>query len=336
MRRAYIGLAGPLAYDYKNQADRPHAADLDAPNAILEDSLGLLMLYDELVFLSPQLCPQDMRQLPYVKFLNSRPGFASTFRHAIGLAEARYDLKDPRDTSFRNPIEPYEPALMTVTGQPFRVSRDEARFIPDNHTHGFHVADDLVVSASSLNFRSVLTDWITCDLFSLSDHDLIVNSATSAFYEVLSRRESSKGSVLAVGHRLIAQRLPNYLRKTGPYDPCLEELRNHPFIEEARNHLTEIVRSATTGEVDKFAKAISAEALRARNDVFRRHLKGANEYWVTGRAVLTEAAGLIIPGVGLLNELVAARNAERERAQLRWAGFVCDLHDLPGGECRIT
>jgi hypothetical protein len=287
------------------------------------------MFYDELVFLSPQLCPQNMRQLPYVKYLNSRPGFSTIFRQAMERAASRYELEhDPRDSHFRSAVETYKPALMKLTGQPFRVHRDQARFIPDNHTHGFHVADDFVVSGSSLHFQNVLTDWITCDLFGLSDHDLIVNSATSVFYEVVSRRTPGHERVVAVGHRLIARRLPNYLYETGPYHPCLEDLRNHPFVEEARKHLTEIISSAPDVEVDKFANAITAEAFKVRDNVFRKYLKGANEYWVIGRAVLTEAAGLVVPGVGLVNELVAERNAQRERANLRWAGFVCDLDDV--------
>ena len=41
-RIAFLGLSGPIAYDYKNKLDAVY------PNPILEAPLGLMVLYDEL------------------------------------------------------------------------------------------------------------------------------------------------------------------------------------------------------------------------------------------------------------------------------------------------
>lgn len=68
IRTAFIGLSGPIAYDYKNVGDKIHPVETSAPNPILEDSLGLMAFYDEIHFLAPQLCPRNMRDLPYVRF----------------------------------------------------------------------------------------------------------------------------------------------------------------------------------------------------------------------------------------------------------------------------
>ena len=76
MRRAFIGLSSPLAYDYKPRLPLVDPRDGSSPNPILEDAMGLLLFYDELVFLSRHLCPADMRSLDYVSFLTDRPGFA--------------------------------------------------------------------------------------------------------------------------------------------------------------------------------------------------------------------------------------------------------------------
>jgi len=61
---AYIGLSGPVCYDYKNSLNRKY------PNPILEAPLGLMILYDEVVFLDEAVCPKSMRKLEFVKFLS--------------------------------------------------------------------------------------------------------------------------------------------------------------------------------------------------------------------------------------------------------------------------
>lgn len=70
MRRAYIGLSTPIGYDYKNQATKTKADTYSSPNPILDSPFGLLLLFDELVFLTRSLCPENMRRLPYVSFLD--------------------------------------------------------------------------------------------------------------------------------------------------------------------------------------------------------------------------------------------------------------------------
>lgn len=93
-RRAYIGISGPLAYDYKNQGDKFDSRESSAPNPLLEDSLGLLICYDELVFLSPHLCPRNMRELPYISYLNDRVDFSEVFPVALEQADSLYAVPE--------------------------------------------------------------------------------------------------------------------------------------------------------------------------------------------------------------------------------------------------
>ena len=69
-RHAYVGLSGPLLYDYEVQAERGPADLVSSPNPILDSPFGLLLLYDDIWFLTRSLCPQNMRELPYVHFLD--------------------------------------------------------------------------------------------------------------------------------------------------------------------------------------------------------------------------------------------------------------------------
>jgi hypothetical protein len=329
MRRAYVGLSGPLAYDYKNQFDRVDARDGSSPNPLLEDSLGLMVLYDEIVFLSPQLCPHNMRELPFVKFLNSRPDFAPKFQRVLERAQQRHEDQGEIDRNFRSPFDKFRPAVQTMTGQRYYMAaRDELRFITDNHTHTFFVAPDMGVVGNSARFHNVLVDWITREVFELGDCDLISNSAASVYYEALSLEVPNPISPAAVAHRLVVRRLPNYLEESGPYHPCMEELRNHEYIVDARKYLTELVQSGTSRDVDEASVRITNVAQEMRKRFFRKHLEKSNEYFVVGKVGASELAGVFIPGVGALQELIAERNAEKEKSQLRWAGFVCDLQDF--------
>jgi hypothetical protein len=65
-RLAYVGLSGPIAYDYKNKLN------WQTPNPILEAPLGLMVLYDEIVFLDLIVCPKSMQKLDFVKFLTDK------------------------------------------------------------------------------------------------------------------------------------------------------------------------------------------------------------------------------------------------------------------------
>ena len=42
----------------------------DSPNPIIESPLGLMIFYDEILFLCRSICPENMRNLPYVKFVD--------------------------------------------------------------------------------------------------------------------------------------------------------------------------------------------------------------------------------------------------------------------------
>lgn len=69
-RTAYIGISYPLLYDYRHQADKSSNDLLDSPNPIIESPLGLMIFYDEILFLCKSVCPNNMRNLPYVKFVD--------------------------------------------------------------------------------------------------------------------------------------------------------------------------------------------------------------------------------------------------------------------------
>ena len=61
---AYVGKAVPVGWDYAREDT------VGIPNPVLESVLGLLLCYDEIWFPSREFCPEDMRDLSYIKFID--------------------------------------------------------------------------------------------------------------------------------------------------------------------------------------------------------------------------------------------------------------------------
>ncbi|GHB88630.1 hypothetical protein GCM10010306_099660 [Streptomyces umbrinus] len=79
-RRAFLGRFAPAFYDEAN----PHQVyGHDRPNAVLENAVGLMLCYDELWFLSRDLCPADMQELDFVRFVSDNAELSKTAREAF-------------------------------------------------------------------------------------------------------------------------------------------------------------------------------------------------------------------------------------------------------------
>ena len=72
MRIAYVGLSTPLFYDYHFPATKAPSDLSSSPNPILDSSFGIMLLFDEIWFLCRSLCPDNMRSLSYVKFMDEQ------------------------------------------------------------------------------------------------------------------------------------------------------------------------------------------------------------------------------------------------------------------------
>lgn len=186
------------------------------------------------------------------------------------------------------------------------------------------------MTGSSTWFKNVLLDWITKDAFGLQDCDVISNSGNHVFYSHLTDRPADNAPRVGIAQHLIAQRIPNYLTPAGPYHESLEELRNHRFLEDMRRYLDGLLLTNDRLELKRVSEELVRLAHEHRDRIFRRFLAEANEYWVIGKAAITDTAGLLLPGIGTVRELITASQRKKERQELRWAGFITDLNlDVP-------
>jgi hypothetical protein len=89
-RIAYVGASGPIKYDYK------HTLNSGYPNPILESPLGLMAVYDEIVFLHESICPKTMQKLDFIRFLSDREDIQDYETCAAGslFQHCRYNNQD--------------------------------------------------------------------------------------------------------------------------------------------------------------------------------------------------------------------------------------------------
>jgi hypothetical protein len=143
MRIAYAGLSTPVAYDYQHTADKAPADRISSPNPILFGATGMMLLFDEIWFISKSMCPQSMRALNFVRFLDEDGGLTKdNFASFIeGLSEQRQFFPHSLDGAFTDK----EGFKKIQSG--FLNSHD---FRWDNHTHKLEIlGQDLYANSGS-------------------------------------------------------------------------------------------------------------------------------------------------------------------------------------------
>jgi len=131
-RVAFVGLSTPLFYDYQNPANRAVTDIRSSPNPVLDSPFGLFLLFDEIWFLCRSLCPHNMRNLPYVKFLDETGRLPLLSEFESKASDLVKNIKaDPQFNKQREKF--YESFRMYwETVRRVGIYWDVA---PDNHTH---------------------------------------------------------------------------------------------------------------------------------------------------------------------------------------------------------
>lgn len=336
-RTAYVGLCGPLAYNwarfkYRDITDEDYdIVENSFPHPILEGALGLITLYDNIVFLSEALCPLNMKWLPYVSYLSWRPDFDEKFARVHQAATRK---KQELEACFPFPhlqLPSFDAAVASVlagvsdeadrTLYDIRPRNRPLRLGNDNH-------NELQVMGDSTWLPNAIVDVMTVRAFELENCEIVTNSSSRAAFRCLRPSPGTSSDALGIGHHLILPRLPDYLHVEGPYHRCLEELRNHIYISETREFLDDLLRDGTDKEIAEVAKEVTATALRIRERVFLQAMAGRPEYWTVAKVGLKEAAGLVVPGFGFLSDMWGAAASERAAKDIRWSAFVVAASEL--------
>lgn len=312
-RIAYLGISYPLLYDYVHMARSTQNDLSDSPNPIIESPLGLMILYDELWFLCESLCPNNMRKLPYVKFVDRMfpdiyLGGADEFHTGITFERG------------------WEVSLSY--GDILRLMKLERWNGLDNHTHGLEISD-IKISANSSEDKFLLDLYVLSALQEQSSDT--IELVSNSLHRLKNVPEINKEATLT--EKILIRDIPNYLTVDGPYHECMEELRGHEYLRDFRKWIIENHDTITKKEIEEMSESVQRTMQEAEKREFRNYLernKGVTFWRTSGQTIFNTIRGVKCPLISVADAMcgITLKGKEAVRAKgERWQGFVMDAQE---------
>ncbi|HYX73041.1 MAG TPA: hypothetical protein VE732_09740 [Nitrososphaera sp.] len=317
MRIAFVGLSTPMFYDYKSPASKAPSDIVDSPNPVLDTPFGLFLLYDEIWFLCRSLCPENMRELRYVRFLDESgmlpqiddihvPPLHKTIESDPALAERYNRFFDSR------------PDYMETVKR-IGIDWDAA---PDNHTHGLQVGN--IRAGGNSSIENVLFDIEVITRLGRTDIELITNSFTQGWFDA-PNNPIIRASLAEI---LVIDNIPNYLSSKGPYHPCIDEARENSFLKNYRAWVIDRSAHADVKELSDVKKEVEATIQRAQDEIFLKYLDPKTQYFSAGKTIAGAAADLAIPYLSTVTSIAEGIHNYFETKDRRWQGFIVSTRQL--------
>lgn len=311
MHRAYVGFSTPVGYDYLNQASKVSNDNQSSPNPILVGVTGLTVLFDEIWFACRSLCPESMRKLEYVRFVDEKyPQLEFDIQRAHDVYRSlRYDV----------PISELHPK-----GYSHFIERYYGAGHPDNHTHGLNFLNHML--NGNPNFFSLVLDLIILDQLD-EGYTLCLNGLTRkmTFPEGLDwiRDDQADEAIRLADRALTISSIYDITGPKGPYHPVLEELRGHEFVKSFRNW----ARGKHSSLHNRSTEAIVEELNGVTQDFEQNALRaaiGKGSLKETSIAVGEGFALDLVPGASTLKAALDAYHSTRSAPKNRLSAYVAE------------
>jgi len=307
-RIGYVGLSTPSFYDYRNPASRAPSDDYSSPNPIIEGAFGALLLYDELWFLCRSLCPENMRSLPYVKFLDEASQVPEVDPEWLPEPDQMFDLA--AIAAFQTSSAAYNEVK-----QQARVNWDAAA---DNHTHGLNISG-LLLHGSSWEIKNVVFDMLLAERLP-QEVELVTNSFTSRLFKT----EASVRDKLVLSEILVLESVPQFLTPRGPYHPSIEEVRENSYLKQFRNWIQTEARIASRKDIAEVKAEVETKLAESQQRIFLKYLDPKHSYKSYAETMLNVGMDALIPGSSTVKDLIGQLSEERQKQGLRWQGFILE------------
>lgn len=308
MRKAFIGSSSPILYDYAEKASKAPSDLSSSPNPILESPFGILLMFDEIYFLCRSFCPENMRNLPYVHFMDEEGLLPN-------LTDLNYD-------KIRSEVEAQKTAgILKYDNRPTHIELLEEWGLDwvkraDNHTHGLKFGG--IESGGNQDLHNLVFDQLVLKKIGDSEFELITNTLTDHY---LSTEQSSYRNNY-FSELIVVNDIPNYLTPKGPYHPCIEEVRENKYLKEFRKWVLAQKIPADKKEIKDIQNEVENVIRQAQKDIFLKYLDEKNHYKTIGKAAIGDAVGCFIPGIGTLGACVEENKKEKQKQEIKWQGFV--------------
>ncbi len=314
MRKAFIGLSTPIGFDYRNQASRTCSDTGSSPNPILDSPFGLMLLFDELVFLTRSLCPENMRSLPFVTFLDEQKLLPDITEEQI---------ESVCKTAWKNEFSgSYQKISFEDMLENAGVTLDSNKGI-DNHSHGLKIGSILQkqANASADNFA---IDLLICSKINDPNIELIANSRIQPSFE--ASQQVSYGQ-LRLTELLVIENIPNYLTQKGPYHPVIDQVRENQYLRDFRKWVSETKQVTSAAEIKELKQNVEHALQEAQDKVFLKYLDQNRHYQSVGKALIGDLFGLVFPFTGTVSALAEA-GIDVTATKQHWQGFLIGSRNL--------
>ncbi len=303
-RIAYIGLSYPLFYDYENQAKSADNDLISSPNPIIESPLGLMILYDELWFLCESLCPNNMRNLPYVKFVD---------KEIVGLNFEGVDkFIDENIVAYKDTGEFYSDI--------WHEKREEIKFgMLDMHTHSLNICG-INTNANCGLKQDLLFDAYVVQMLQFKV-DKSIELVTNSMLNLADGKIANKESELV--EKIIIPNVPNYLSEEGPYHEAIEELRNDSFLVDFRKWIIEEREQIKIKECNEIKNEVNNAIQQKKEELFNKYIN--YNIYQYNESVAKTLIGTAIAPIGMcfaLSDHLNETTKLLEVSSTRWQGFV--------------
>lgn len=313
MRRAYIGFSSPIGFDYKNEADRTVNDSGSSPNPILYGTTGLLVLFDEIWFACESLCPQNMRTLPYVYFLDKK-------RSGDGIDWAAIDLLSRSSSSADSPSlnDMFREGYSEVE----RYAVKDARY--DNHTHGLQALG--IPTNGNPSFDNLLRDLAIVEAYHELDLSPVFNPLTVKYLlpsDIAYQEkpgETGLTSMEVTTGILTVPGLKDLASPEGPYHPAYEHLRTNIYVKDFRNWVDQEAHRWHNREPDEIISDLRHEIHSFNNSTLAKEVapEGLREVAVElGTSSLLD----LIPGSATVHKAIAIGKGNRKKSKARWLAY---------------
>lgn len=319
MRRIFVGCSGFIGFDVGREVPHPVGSGR-VRNPILFGSGPLNLLYDEIWFASPVLCPYYMRKLPHVRFLSYQShGFEVELSRiqqiakeaVVGFAQY-FDIH--KSTWILENLSSVRRYALTDEGI-------------DRHSTVYHVSGSAV--GAFINWESFLVDLLIVDNWKEYNFDLYVAPPfRDEIIPWVAERAASGLSPLAL------ELIEKSLRFNKMFDVCSIREGYHccssELITQLRslNTITEF-RKFWRGDNSRFGNQsiemaqasleMEVASYRVKMDSERRKEDKMFNVFVE---ILGGAAANLLPGYDVARALLRKAKADNDRERDGWKMFI--------------
>ncbi len=318
-----VGFSSPVYYQYNEEKYSPFGARY---NPVLPNPTALATLFDEIWFIHKGLCPIDMRELEFVRFLNEEDWAHAPIRCAKEELNPQLELLrdiERTERTRRNLPRPETlfPEWRSIEGSAY-----------DNHGSQL-VLSGFTATGNSVSDVNFCLDTLIEDALMVAGFRnirLVTHPYSEQFFPTT---QLPKALQLDLTHEIIVSRVPNWQSDYGPNHPVIEDLRIANPIAEYRD----MVRSMSLHHHAGSQKEIVKIQTAIENEVFKQQLSSNKtppvyvDSFLSFSAVMIGVAGALniitAETAALMGGLIAfpplVRMQKRQSDREKWRAVSC-------------